>query len=31
MLHPDDASSESWTCRGDVNEMFRRFEGWDHR
>lgn len=31
MLHPDDASSESWTSRGDVGEMFTRFEGWDPR
>lgn len=31
MLHPDDASQESWKCRGDVDEMFKRFEGWDPR
>ena len=31
MIHPDDASTESWTCSSDVNEMFRKFEGWDPR
>ena len=31
MLHPDKALSESWTSDGDVNEMFRTYEGWDPR
>ncbi|KAF8733221.1 hypothetical protein AX14_004040 [Amanita brunnescens Koide BX004] len=31
MIHPDDASTESWTCSSDVNEMFKTYEGWDPR
>lgn len=31
MLHPDDAATESWSSTGDVNEMFKTYEGWDPR
>ncbi|KAF8621451.1 hypothetical protein AX15_007803 [Amanita polypyramis BW_CC] len=34
MLHPDTESTEStecWTRRGDVSEMFGMYEGWDPR
>ncbi|KAF8338508.1 hypothetical protein F5887DRAFT_1237385 [Amanita rubescens] len=31
MLHPDDEATESWSSPGDVNEMFKAYEGWDPR
>lgn len=31
MLHPDDLLSESWTAPGDVDEMYKTYEGWDPR
>ncbi|KAK2460489.1 hypothetical protein APHAL10511_007495 [Amanita phalloides] len=31
MLHPDDESAESWTGAGNVDEMFKTYEGWDPR
>ncbi|KAF8625450.1 hypothetical protein AX17_006851 [Amanita inopinata Kibby_2008] len=31
MLHPDTDSTESWASAGDVDVMFRTYEGWEPR